>query len=182
MASSSRGSAHQRGAIIDPETDLAPHDTVAPQPTGWVGLVAFALSLLGVGISTYMTIAHFTEAAILACSGTGELSCTAVTTSPQSWFFGVPVVLWGLGFFVVMAILTSPPLWRRSTRSLALIRTLLVLVGTAFVLWLVAAEVLIIGHICLWCTGGHVGMVALLLVFSRATPNQLGLVTPAEGA
>lgn len=182
MASSSRGSAHQRGAIIDPETDLAPHDTVAPQPTGWVGLVAFALCLLGVGISTYMTIAHFTEAAILACSGTGELSCTAVTTSPQSWFFGVPVVLWGLGFFVVMAILTSPPLWRRSTRSLALIRTLLVLVGTVFVLWLVAAEVLIIGHICLWCTGVHVVMVALLLVFSRATPNQLGLVTPAEGA
>ena len=37
--------------------------------TRWVGVAAFALSLIGVGLSTDMTIAHFTEASILACSG-----------------------------------------------------------------------------------------------------------------
>jgi len=51
----------------------------------------------------------------------------------------------------------------------------LAIAGMVFVLWLVAAEVLIIGHICLWCTGVHVVMIALVLVMTRATPTQLGL-------
>lgn len=144
--------------------------------TLWVGVAAFVLSLIGIGLSTYMTIAHYTEASILACSGKGELSCTAVTTSLQSRVLGIPVVLLGLGFFVVMSILTSAPIWRRGERWLALTRSTLAVSGMAFVLWLVTAEVLIIGHICLWCTGVHVVMTALLLVLTRATRAQLGLL------
>jgi uncharacterized membrane protein len=156
-----------------PEPDAA---DLEPLPaTRWVGVTMFALSLIGVGLSTYMTIAHFTEATILACSGRGELSCTAVTTSPQSRAFGIPVALLGLGFFVVMSILSSPPLWRRTARWLAISRSVLTVAGLLFVFWLVAAEVLIIGHICLWCTGVHVVMIALVLVLTRATAAQLGL-------
>jgi uncharacterized membrane protein len=141
----------------------------------WVGLSAFALSLIGVGLSTYMTIAHFTEATILACSGSGELSCTAVTTSAQSRVLGVPVALLGLGYFVVMSVLLSPPVWRRGARWLELYRTALAGAGMVFVFWLIAAELLIIGHVCLWCTGVHVVMIALVLVLSRAPLTQLGL-------
>ena len=144
-----------------------------------LGLTTFVLSVIGVGLSTYMTIAHFTEAAILACAGGGELSCTAVTTSPQSRLFGMPVALIGLGYFITMAILTAPPLWARDARNMALIRTGLAVAGVAFVLWLVAAEVLIIGHICLWCTGVHVVALAILLVLTRSTPTRLGLGHPA---
>jgi uncharacterized membrane protein len=147
----------------------------APPATRGVGLSAFALSLIGVVLSTYMTIAHFTEATILACSGRGELSCTAVTTSPESRAFGIPVALLGLGFFVVMSILSSPRVWRRSARWLALSRTVLAGTGLLFILWLIAAEVLIIGHVCLWCTGVHVVTIALVLVLTRATRAQLGL-------
>lgn len=141
-----------------------------------VGAAVFALSVTGIGLSTYATIAHFSEASILACSGTGELSCIAVTTSPQSRVLGIPVVLLGLNFIVVMSILTSPPVWRRSERWLALSRSTLAVSGMIFVLWLIIAEVLIIGHICLWCTGVHVVMTALLLVLTRATPAQMGLL------
>jgi uncharacterized membrane protein len=42
-----------------------------------------------------------------------------------------------------------------------------------FVLWLVAAELLIIDHICLWCTGVHVVTFALLLVVSRTWTGEL---------
>lgn len=122
-----------------------------------------------------MTVAHYTEAAILACSGSGELSCTLVTTSLESRFLGIPVALMGLGFFVVMSVLTWPPLWRRDERWLAVARSLLAVAGVLFVLWLIAAEVLIIGHICLWCTGVHVVAISLLLVITRATPRQQGL-------
>jgi len=150
--------------------------------TRWVGESAFALSLVGVGLSTYITIAHFTEATILACSGRGELSCTAVTTSPESRVFGVPVALVGLGFFAVMSVLSSPPLWGRGTRWLAMSRSVLALAGLLFILWLIAAELLIIGHVCLWCTGVHVVMFAIVLVLTRATPVQLGLRGDDSGA
>jgi uncharacterized membrane protein len=81
----------------------------------------------------------------------------------------------GLGFFVVMSILSSPRVWRRSARWLALSRTVLAGTGLLFILWLIAAEVLIIGHVCLWCTGVHVVTIALVLVLTRATRAQLGL-------
>jgi uncharacterized membrane protein len=81
----------------------------------------------------------------------------------------------GLGFFVVMSILSSPSVWRRGARWLALSRTALAVAGLLFVFWLIAAEVLIIGHVCLWCTGVHVVALALVLVLTRATPAQLGL-------
>jgi uncharacterized membrane protein len=175
MSGSSRDDAGT--ATAPPAQALEPDGAdFEPLPaTRWVGVTAFALSLIGVGLSTYMTIAHFTEAAILACSGRGELSCTAVTTSAQSRVFEIPVALLGLGFFVVMSILSSPPVWRRGARWLALSRTALAVAGLLFVFWLIAAEVLIIGHICLWCTGVHVVALVLALVLTRATPAQLGL-------
>ncbi|MBW4029401.1 MAG: vitamin K epoxide reductase family protein [Acidobacteria bacterium] len=151
----------------------SPRERPATSDSG-LGLTAFVLSVIGVGLSTYMTIAHFTEAAILACAGGGELSCTAVTTSPQSRLFGIPVVLIGLGYFIAMSVLTAPPLWSSDVRSVALSRTGLAVVGVVFVLWLVAAEVIIIGHICLWCTGVHLVALAILLVLTRSTPSRLG--------
>ena len=139
-----------------------------------LGLSAFTLSLIGVGLSTYMTIAHFTEAAILACAGGGELSCTAVTTSSQSRIVGVPVAVIGLAYFLALSVLTAPPLWKRGARVIALIRTSLSIAGVAFVLWLVAAELLIIGHVCVWCTGVHLVTLTILLVLTRSTPDRLG--------
>ena len=181
MSGSSRDDAAT--ATLSPAHVLEPDaaGVEASPATRRVGLSAFALSLIGVVLSTYMTIAHFTEVTILACSGRGELSCTAVTTSPQSRVFGIPVALLGLGFFVVMSILSSPPLWRRGARGLALSRTALAAVGLLFVFWLIAAEILIIGHVCLWCTGVHVVMIALVLVLTRATPAQLGLRVDQTG-
>jgi uncharacterized membrane protein len=146
----------------------------------WAVVTTFLLSLTGLGLSTYMTIAHFTMPTILACSGTGELSCTTVTTSPESYALGIPVVILGLGYFTVMSILNSPRMWRRPERWLAISRPTLSVVGVLFVLWLVAAEILIIGHVCLWCTGVHVVTLALLIVLTRVTPVQLGWLEPSQ--
>lgn len=56
-----------------------------------------ARSLLGVDLWTYVTIAHFTQASILACSGGGELRCALVTTSPESQFLGAAAARLGPG-------------------------------------------------------------------------------------
>ena len=141
--------------------------------TRWAVATTFLLSLIGLGISIYLTITHF-RPMLLVCSSTGTIDCAAVTTSAQSYFLGVPVAILGLGNFVVMSALNSPWGWRARSYWIHVSRFVLAIAGLVFVLWLLSAELLIIDHICLWCTGVHVVTFALLIVLSRVCPTQLG--------
>lgn len=140
----------------------------------WVPPVTFALSLLGLGLSIYLTIAHFAGSQILACSDSGVVNCAVVTTSAQSYFLGIPVAILGLGNYVVMTTLNSPWLWRSSIRLIHVARFALGIISICFVLWLVYAEIIVIGHICLYCTGVHLVTLALVLVLTSVVPTQLG--------
>jgi uncharacterized membrane protein len=122
----------------------------------WLQLTTFVLALAGLGVSTYLTVAHFTESALLGCSESGVVNCTKVTTSPQSYVFGIPVAILGLAFYVAAVALMSPWAWRSSRREVHLIRLASVMVGVGFVLYLIYAELFIIGSICLYCTSVHV--------------------------
>jgi len=122
----------------------------------WLQLTTFVLALAGLGVSSYLTVAHFTESALLGCSESGLVNCTKVTTSPQSYVFGIPVAVLGLAFYVAAVALMSPWAWRSSRREVHLIRLASVLVGVGFVIYLIYAELFIIGSICLYCTSVHV--------------------------
>jgi len=122
----------------------------------WLQLATFVLALAGLGVSSYLTVAHFTESALLGCSESGLVNCTKVTTSPQSYVFGIPVAVLGLAFYVAAVALMSPWAWRSSRREVHLIRLASVVVGVGFVLYLIYAELFIIGSICLYCTSVHV--------------------------
>jgi len=122
----------------------------------WLQLTTFVLALAGLGVSIYLTIAHFTQSALFACSESGLVNCTKVTTSPQSYVFGIPVAVLGLAFFVAAVILMSPWAWRSARREVHLIRLASVVAGVGFVLYLIYAELIIIGSICLYCTSVHV--------------------------
>ncbi len=124
-------------------------------PSAWLQLTTFALALAGLGVSIYLTIAHFTESALAGCSESGTINCTKVTTSPQSSVFGIPVAVLGLAFFVFMAAIMSPWAWQAARREIHLLRIVSLIVGIGFVLYLIYAELLIIGAICLYCTGVH---------------------------
>jgi len=122
----------------------------------WLQLTTFVLALAGLGVSVYLTIAHFTESALLGCSEAGLVNCTKVTTSAQSYIFGIPVAVLGLAFFVFAVAIMSPWAWRASRREIHLLRLASVVVGIGFVLYLLYAELFIIGNICLYCTSVHV--------------------------
>lgn len=68
----------------------------------------------------------------------------------------------------------------RGGRIAALIRTGFSIADVAIVLWLVAAEVLIIGHVCPRCTGAQLVTVSILLVLTRSTPDRLGFEDAAS--
>jgi uncharacterized membrane protein len=74
---------------------------VVPVPR-WVVITTFALSLVGLGLSIYLTIAHYEGKQILACSTTGTLNCGVVTTSPQSHRHGHLELAVGLAAHVVL--------------------------------------------------------------------------------
>lgn len=146
---------------------------VAPVPR-WAVVTTFALSLVGLGLSIYLTIAHYQGKQILACSTSGVLNCGIVTTSPQSYFLGTPVADLGLANYIVMVALNSPWGWRLKSYWVHVGRFVLATGGVFLVLWLVYAEFIIINHICEYCTGVHIVTIALLIVLTRVSPVQLG--------
>ena len=146
---------------------------LVPAPR-WAVITTFALSLVGLGLSIYLTIAHYGGKQILACSTTGTLNCGLVTTSRQSHFLGMPVADLGLANYVVMVTLNSPWGWRLRSYWVHVARFVLAIGSMIFVLWLVYAELILINHICEYCTGVHVVTFALLIVLTRISPVQLG--------
>ena len=160
-------SASRGGRVLGPVREL-----------GAVRLIVWVLSLFGLGAATWLTITHFDTHITLSCPNTGLINCAKVTTSAQSEVFGViPVAVLGLAFYVFMAVANSPWAWawayrqRQSSRQLTeRIRLGSVAVGMCFVLYLVYAELIEIGNICLWCTSVHVTtfLIFTLLVFYTA--------------
>ena len=137
----------------------------------WVVRSTFVLAAAAVAVSAYLTVAHYTSPDVLACSGSGAIDCAKVTTSAQSRFLGIPVALLGLVWSIAMVALCSPPAWRSAARWVRPARTLAVCIGMAFVLWLVFAELVLVGAICVWCTAMHIltfGLFVLIVIFGYA--------------
>jgi uncharacterized membrane protein len=130
----------------------------------WVIPSSFGCAIAGVGVSVYLTIAHYTSPTVLACASSGVVNCERVTTSAQSTVLGVPVALLGLAWFLAMTALCSPWAWRSSAPWIRAARQVAVWTAMAFVLWLVYAELFVIRAICLWCTAAHVLAFALFVI------------------
>jgi uncharacterized membrane protein len=154
-----RTAALPNGAVPRPARGARPPVIQDDPPQGgpalWLQLTTFVLALAGLGVSIYLTIAHFTESALLGCSESGVVNCTKVTTSPQSYVFGIPVAVLGLAFYLFAAAIMSPWAWQAARREIHLLRIASLVVGIGFVLYLIYAELFTIGSICLYCTSVH---------------------------
>jgi uncharacterized membrane protein len=144
-----------------------------PDVGRWRPIAAFALSLIGFGISLYLTIDHFKGVAPY-CSSKGFVDCLLVTTSKYSYIVGIPVSLLGLLFYTAMIGINFPPLWRVRAPWVAWARLGLAVSGVGFVLYLLAAELFLIKAICLWCTGVHVATFFLFVVVVSSFPLMSG--------
>ena len=150
------GQARTVAAGRGPRTPFVEDDPGARGPAPWMQLTTFVLALAGLGVSIYLTIAHFTESALAGCSESGLVNCTKVTTSPQSYVFGIPVAVLGLAFFVFLVAIMSPWAWQARRREVHMLRIASMVVGIGMVIYLVYAEFIIIGSICLYCTSVHI--------------------------
>jgi len=137
-----------------------PAELLAETPTRRASKPALGFSILGLGISIYLTIEHFSSSKLLACPESATINCAKVTTSRWSHIFGIPVAVLGLAFFLAISLLLLPVAWREPRLDRA--RVMACAVGTVMVLYLVYIELFQVNAICLWCTAVHVCTVALL--------------------
>jgi uncharacterized membrane protein len=148
----------------------------------WLHVCTLLLSLGGLGVSLYLTVAHYTTSMTLACPGTGVVNCEKVTTSSQSVVFGVfPVAVLGLAFYLFMVAVNSPWAWRARWPVLRWARLASLIAGIGFVLYLIYTELFTLDAICLWCTSVHaITFLLFALTVSTVTARPQSGGTPAD--
>ena len=138
-------------------------------PPAWAAPVTLILSVVGLAISIYLTIVHYSTKVTLACTSGGTINCEKVTSSPESMLFGKPVALWGSLWFVAVIAVCLPWAWASPSPHIRNLRLALVVVGVALVIRLIYAELFQIDAICLWCTAVHAATLALFGAVLMAT-------------
>ncbi len=134
-------------------------------------LTTLVLALLGLAVSVYLTVEHYTASTSLACPETGAINCAKVTTSKYAMVGPLPLALLGSLFFAAMAALCTPAAWRIA--RLDRVRVLGAVAGVATALYLVWVELFAVEALCLWCTVVHVASLALLVaVLWRVTATE----------
>lgn len=135
----------------------------------WVPIAGLLTAVVGVAVATYLTIAHFDTASLLACPGTRVVNCEKVTTSPESHILGIPVAVLGLVFFVAIAVAMLPAAWRSTNPLVRYGRLLFALTGVGMVVYLVYTELFTLDAVCLWCTAVHVLTLILFTIVVAGT-------------
>lgn len=145
---------------------------IAPRIDSW-SLPLFAI--LGLGIGIYLTSVAFTHSEAM-CGPVGD--CLSVQTSPYSKLFGIPMALWGVGYY--LGILALWLMQRILSGSLRLRLTIGLLAfgifGVLFSVYLTGLELFVIHAVCLWCLASAVlTLMIMLLVIRKLTATHMAI-------
>ncbi len=127
-----------------------------------IGIVIAGVA--GVLISTYLTVAHYAGAS-LACVSADFVDCDAVTSSSYSLvpFTDIPIALAGMLWSAASAAGGALALWR-DPPWLRPAHVAWAGAAVLYALYLINAEIAVIGRICEWCTALHVLIGATLFL------------------
>lgn len=130
------------------------------------------LALLGVALTAYLLSLHGTTGQALFCTeGSG---CDIVQKSRWSELFGLPMALWGMGLYLLLALAsatgsTPATRWRRMFT--------LALFGVLISVYLTAVAWFGLDAFCLWCLASFALLLVILIWVIVRRPTQ----TPASG-
>jgi uncharacterized membrane protein len=112
------------------------------------------LTLLGLGVATYLTIAHYSGGTTICPLHGG---CETVQHSKYSQLDGIPVALIGLiGYILILGVLLVP-----ASETTRLILVVLTVGGFGFSAYLTGRELFSIHAICPWCVSSAIIMTIL---------------------
>ncbi len=143
-------------------------------------LTMLVLSVIGLGVASYLTYVHYSGGPILCLKGGG---CETVQHSAYSKLVGIPVALIGLlGYIGILATLLAP-----DSETSRLASVTFILGGFGFSMYLTGRELFSIHAICPWCVSSAtiMSLLAILSVWrflkGDETAKPHGTYTAATG-
>ena len=128
----------------------------------WLYRISIALALLGLAVSIYMTIFKLTDNEKM-CIGNG--GCSKVNSSVYAEVYGIPVAVFGVGGYAVIAALLF---MENRNKFLKQNGTMLVfglaLIGFLFTLYLIYVELALIHALCPFCVTSQITMTILFIL------------------
>lgn len=125
--------------------------------------VIFLLSLVGVGVASYLLYSYLNHTPLL-CLNKG---CEVVRQSEYSALFGIPVPAIGLLGFSVIALVTMIRTFLKKT-VLDIGLLLISFIGFLFVSWFTYVEIFLIKAICSWCVVTAILMTIIFILAIRS--------------
>lgn len=147
---------------------------------GWPDIAIPVLSIIGLGVSIYLTYVEVTHTRAL-CGPVGD--CNAIQSSPYAKLFGVlPIGLMGAIGYIAILITW---LWRRfRTDSVSKVAGPIMygmaLFGTLFSIYLTYLELFVIHAVCIWCLTSAVIITALMLLSLTSITQWLAISDEEE--
>jgi len=113
-------------------------------------MIIAALALGGVGLATYLAMYKLGFIGTLACT---IGSCETVNLSKYATLVGVPVAVWGLGFYVSLFLVALAGTTDRFVNAAWVSHAMLAMTGwgVLFSGWLTYLELAVINAICMFC-------------------------------
>ena len=127
-----------------------------------IRVLLVGLALVGVVIMVYLTYLHYapTPPEGSVCNIGEGLSCDVVNKSAYSEVFGIPMSVFGILYFALIAALA---IWRYNAQTLSFIALfLIVLLGPS--LYLSVISKIVLKNICIFCEISKVIMMAIVLL------------------
>lgn len=134
----------------------------------FVNRLIFLLSLVGILIAIYVLQSWLRQAPIVCLSG----GCETVRKSSASYPFGIPVPVFGLIGYTILAVCAFFRTINLKAYKLKLVNQIMMgvaIFGICFVSWFTYTELFIIRGVCMWCAISTVNMfiVATLVMTSN---------------
>ena len=126
-------------------------------------MIIAALALGGLGLATYLAMYKLGMIGTLACGAGG---CETVQMSRWATFLGLPVAVWGVGFYLALFGLALLGTTERFVDAPWVSHGLLMLTawGVIFSAWLTYLELYVIHAICKFCVVSAVLVTITFLV------------------
>jgi uncharacterized membrane protein len=128
----------------------------------WLYRISIALALLGLVVAIYMTIFKLTDNDKM-CIGNG--GCSKVNSSIYAEVYGIPVALFGVGgYAVIAALLFMEDRNQFLEQNGTMIVFGLALIGFLFTLYLIYVELALIHALCPFCVTSQITMTILFIL------------------
>ena len=132
------------------------------------GRILTILAALGLAVSVYLTFKTYDPSSVACSIGGG---CETVLSSKYAYFFGIPVSVYGITWYVIQLGLLYFVVFRKRFGLKEL--RIWALLGLAFSLYLLTAEIFFIHAYCTWCLVSlAIVLTTIILLF---LPNSKGV-------